>query len=163
MSPAVGSDCWIDLYDRTDQDEVPSWRRGRGPGDQVPYRGAHRERRRTRRAATGSPPIAGVGPRLSRRAEVLDVDSTWKLVNVRMQIALGQIEAVAARKDDVGPLEERALRIAQAGWRAGKRAELVHAVVHGCRWREVRAVAQGHGRAIPTRRSASSPVRRGRN
>ncbi len=27
---------WIDLHDRTDQDEVPSWRRGRGAGDQVP-------------------------------------------------------------------------------------------------------------------------------
>ena len=128
---------------------MPSWRRGGGAGDQVPIQALIENaeepdaRRRDRRL------IGGVGPRLSRRTEVLDVDAAWKLVDVRMQIALGEIQAVAASEDDIRALEERALGIAKARRRARESAEFVHAVVHRGRRREVRAVAQRHRRVVP--------------
>jgi len=138
---------------------VPSWRRGRGAGDQVPIQALVEDaeepdaRRRDRRL------IGRIGSWVSRRAEVLDVHSTWKLVNVGVQIALGEIQAVAAGEDDIRASEERALGIAKAGWRTRECAELVHAVVHRCCRREVRAVAQRHRRVVP-RDEARRPMRR---
>ncbi len=90
--------------------------------------------------------------RLRRRScarEVRNVHAARKRVHVPMQMPLRLEQADTAREHDVRPREERSLGSLKAGWSPGKRGELVHAVVHDPRRRQMVAERKRHRCVVP--------------
>ncbi len=73
--------------------------------------------------------VGRIGQALARLCEMRDVDAAREGMDLRMPLALGLVEAVAAGEDDVGALQKPALaaRAAPAARREGR--QLVHAVI----------------------------------
>ena len=67
--------------------------------------------------------------RVEGPGEVSGLDGRGEAVDVRVPVALRLVEAPPAREDDVGPLQEPRLGLAEARRGAGEVGQLVHAVI----------------------------------
>ena len=93
----------------------------------------------------------------ARLGEVRRVDADGKGWTLRVPVALGFVQAVAAGEDDVGAgAESSRSRADQLGRRAPEGGQLVHAVVDDARPRGG-ARSQRHRRVVPEHRRRGSP------
>jgi hypothetical protein len=77
------------------------------------------------------------------------IDTAGEKVDAGVLRALGRIETVPAREDQVGPLEELRFSLVQLGRRILEGGQLIHAVIDGDERHQMAGKGYGHGRGVP--------------
>jgi hypothetical protein len=121
----------VNLDDRPDHHELPT---GAQPRDRVEQRGVeplvnHAEEAEARARDGGL--VCGVCDAGARPREVRAVNARREGVDARVPVALGLVETLAAREDEVGAHEQLLLKTSEQRRRALEGRQLVHAIVDG--------------------------------
>ena len=139
----------IDLHDRAEQHEMPVGPERRHLAHELDVEPLvdHAEEPDPRMRNAGL--VGRIALRLPCAREVRDVHAARERVDLRMQVPLRLVEALAAGQHEIRALHQLRLALPQGGRRAGEGRELVHAVVdHGERL-EMPCERQCHRCVVP--------------
>jgi hypothetical protein len=139
----------IDLHHRAHEDELPFGTGGGDAGEQLHVHALVDDAEEAEARPWQSRLIRRLLGGLACAREVGDIHAGRKRVDVRVQRALGLVQAVAARGDEVGAPHQLCLQRAKRRGRAREAGQLIHAVVHGGDRAQVIRERQRHRRVVP--------------